>query len=82
MLTAAEAQQVECLSDEMRERVRVLMIEAIDDALKDQIMHLFETWMKDARDQPRRATIGARQAIRAYIGSREAAKVWSPPRCP
>jgi hypothetical protein len=43
--------------------------EAIEEAYKNQIMHLFETWMKDERGQPQRAVTGARQAQRAYIGA-------------
>ena len=43
--------------------------EAIDQAYRDQIMHLFQVWMKDEHDQPRRAIVGARQARRAYIGA-------------
>jgi hypothetical protein len=35
---------------------------AIVSAYKEQIHHLFLTWAKDDRDQPRRATIGARRA--------------------
>jgi hypothetical protein len=40
--------------------------EAADQAYRDQIMHLFQTWMKDERDQPVRALAGARQARLAY----------------
>jgi uncharacterized protein YneF (UPF0154 family) len=40
--------------------------EAADQAYRDQIMHLFQTWMKDEREQPVRALVGARQARSAY----------------
>jgi hypothetical protein len=39
---------------------------AIDNAYSNQITHLFQTWMKDDQDQPRRALTGAKQARSAY----------------
>lgn len=68
-------------SEEDRERVRAIMMDAIDAAFKDQIMHLFEVWMKDSKDQPTRAVTGARNATRAYVGSRKSVSDWSPPIC-
>jgi hypothetical protein len=50
----------------MSEDIKKLMRDALDQALKNQIMHLFEIWMKDDRDQPQRAANGVRQAIQAY----------------
>lgn len=71
-----------CLpSEEDRERVRAIMLAAIDAAFKDQIMHLFEVWMKDAKDQPTRAATGARNAVRAYVGSRRTVSDWQPEIC-
>jgi len=40
--------------------------EAAGKAYREQIVHLFQTWMKDERDQPLRAAVGARQARSAY----------------
>jgi hypothetical protein len=40
--------------------------DAADQAYREQIMHLFQTWMRDEREQPLRATTGARQARSAY----------------
>lgn len=42
---------------------------AIEEAYKTQIQHLFEIWMKDDRGQPGRATTGARNARKAFIGA-------------
>src|SRR5262245_20573648 len=50
-------------------RVSELDREAIEEAYKNQIIHLFEIWMKDERGQPQRAVTGARQARRAYVGA-------------
>jgi len=40
--------------------------EAADNAYRQQIVHLFQTWMKDESGQPTRAVTGARQARTAY----------------
>jgi hypothetical protein len=48
------------------DRLLELDREAADQAYREQIMHLFQTWMKDERDQPMRALTGARQARSAY----------------
>jgi hypothetical protein len=47
---------------------RILEIDraAVDQAYHDQILHLFQNWMKDEREQPLRAMVGARQARSAY----------------
>ena len=39
---------------------------AADQAYQDQIFHLLQTWMRDDRDQPLRASTGARKARSAY----------------
>jgi hypothetical protein len=39
---------------------------AAADAYKEQIHHLFLTWAKDERDQPKRAVTGALQARSMY----------------
>jgi len=79
--TASTPRPPTCMSDEVRERVRGIMIDAIDDALHDHIKTLFGVWMKDERGQPARAEIGARQAIRAHQLSRKSAVDWNPPEC-
>lgn len=80
IIGSANAQQ--CVpSVEDRERLRTLMLEAVDAAFKEQIMHLFEVWMKDDKDQPNRATTGARNATRAYFNARYSALKWNPPIC-
>jgi len=82
MLASAESQPELCVADEAsRERIRAIMVDALDDALKDQIMHLFEIWMKDDRGQPDRAKVGVRAAIKAHQGARKAALEWMPQIC-
>jgi hypothetical protein len=79
--SAAPLEQSACMDDDTRERVRGILLDGIDAALKAQAQHIFTTWMKDPTDQPRRATIGMRNGVNAYVGSRAAAKKWTPPHC-
>jgi len=53
---------------------RILELErvAIENAFNEQIVHLYQTWMKDDTGQPERAGKGAAQARRAYIRSMSA----------
>ena len=48
------------------EYIRQLLLYAADEALRDRINGLFEVWMRDPTDQPRRALVGAHQAVNAY----------------
>jgi len=70
-----------CMSNEDRDRVRALLYIAVDEALKDQVMHLFEVWMRDFKEQPERAAQGTRNAIYAYLRAREAVIGWNPQPC-
>jgi hypothetical protein len=71
-----------CMDEEAREQVRSIMAAGIDQALKNQTTRLFESWMKDAHEQPKRARVGMNNAVKAYIDSRaEILSNWNPPRC-
>ena len=48
------------------EYIRQLLLSAADQALQDQINLLFSVWMRSTEDQPRRALVGAHQAVNAY----------------
>ena len=49
------------------EYIRRLLLEAADEALRNRIDALFEVWMREPNvDQPRRALVGAHQAVNAY----------------
>jgi len=48
-------------------RIIQLDREAIDEAYKDTMQHLFSVWTRSDEDQPGRAIRGATQARRAYI---------------
>jgi hypothetical protein len=72
-----------CMDRETREDLRTAMRAGIDQAMRRQTQHMFETWMKEpnAFDQPQRAISGMRNAVRAYVGARKVANEWSPPLC-
>jgi hypothetical protein len=73
--------QVTCMDPTEREKIRDIMLKAIDRGLEDQIAHLFETWMKDPSDQPQRAQVGSNNAVNAHVRARTAALTWNPPPC-
>lgn len=68
---SSAAQGVSPPVSKFEERLLELDKEAIEEAYKTQIQHLFEIWMRDDRGQPDRAVVGARQARKAYIGAME-----------
>jgi hypothetical protein len=71
-----------CMDDEQRERVRGIVLEGIEGGLKDQVKHVYEMWMRDNQEQPKRAITGMHNGINAYVWSRASALKWSPPKCP
>ena len=71
----------ECMDDESRERVRGIITDGIDDALKEHVKQVFDMWLRDDTDQPKRAITGMHIGIRAYVRSRAAALRWAPPKC-
>ena len=53
-------------------RMFALDRDAVDEAYKDQLKHLFSIWLKSGDAQaPERAIVGARNLRRAYIGVME-----------
>jgi len=80
-IASAETRPELCMDSEARERVRKLMLEALDEAFKEKIKDLYEVWLRDATGQPARAAKGAENALRAYEHARGAAMKFSPPEC-
>jgi hypothetical protein len=72
---------IQCMDAETRERVRSIMHDGIDQALKNHAVNIFGVWQKDPHDQPRRAVTGMSNAVNAYVGSRAALKRWAPLLC-
>jgi hypothetical protein len=81
MVEAAPTPPEQCMDDEQRERVRGIILEGIEEALKNQVKHVFEMWMRDSEEQPKRAITGMHIGINAYVRSRASALKWSPPKC-
>jgi hypothetical protein len=84
-LASAKSQIIQpeiCMDEATRERIRDIVLEGIDEALKEHTKHIFSIWLKDSTDQPRRAVTGMATGIRAYLGSRANALKWMPPVCP
>ena len=79
--TRAETAAPLCMDAPTRERIKGIMLDALDAALQEQIQHLFLTWLKDERGQPGRARTGVEQAIRAHQSARKGALEWAPPEC-
>jgi hypothetical protein len=75
------AEPAPCMGAEMREQVRGLMLAGIDEALKKHTVRMFDVWMKDHTDQPKRAAAGLNTAVSAYVRSRASAQRWTPPAC-
>lgn len=77
----ALAQSPACVDAKTRDAMRALMMQSLDRALELHIIQLFESWMKDATQQPDRASSGLTRAAHAYLYSRLAAQSWNPPLC-
>jgi hypothetical protein len=82
MIERTQAQvTIACVDPEERVRVREIVVEGLDGALKDRVFHLFEQWVIDQHEQPKRATVGLTNAINAHIRARKDALRWNPPPC-
>lgn len=71
-----------CMNEEMRERLRMLALTALDSAFGDKIEQLWAVWLRDDAGQPARAQLGTKQAIRAYLHAHDLMEKWNPPECP
>ena len=59
------------IDDETRDKVRALVLDALDEALKEHVKHMFVIWMRDEGQPARtRASHGTRLGIRAYLSAR------------
>jgi hypothetical protein len=79
--THSEDTTIACVPVAERERIRVVVLEGIDEALKQHVMKLFDIWMKDTSKQPERAIEGMSIGISAHVRARANATRWDPPPC-
>lgn len=70
-----------CVTDEDRVHIRAQVLAAVDDAFRDNMKHLFTSWLKDPRDQPNRASAGLQNSIVVYQRARADALKWAPASC-
>ena len=70
-----------CLDVETREKVRSIMLDGIDQGLKQHTVTIFDSWLKDPAEQPARAIRGMQSGISAYARSRREALRWTIPTC-
>ena len=69
----------DCLDATERERVREIVLIAIDKGLDQAIQHLYTVWQKDPdSDQPKRAQVGVVNAINAHARARRFTLAWAP----
>ena len=79
---AAHAQiTTPCADSQMEEHVRHVILEGIDQGLRNQTARLFELWMKDQSNQPQRALTGMDAAVEAFMRSRDNVLKWNPHTC-
>ena len=70
-----------CVTDEDRVHIRAQVLAAIDDAFRDNMKSLFTSWLKDAHDQPHRASVGLQNSIAVYQRARNDSLKWAPVSC-
>jgi hypothetical protein len=71
------------MDDETKEKARAIVLEALDQALKEHVQHMFSVWMRDEGPPAReRARHGARKGLRGYIQARAMVLEWDCPSQP
>jgi hypothetical protein len=70
-----------CISRDDRENIRIIVLGAFDDALRQHSIKLYDNWLKDLSDQPTRASAGMQNGINAYVRARADALKWLPNEC-
>lgn len=70
-----------CVDEKEREMVREIALAGINEGYKRHVTLLFEVWVKDPAEQPRRAKTGLQVAIGAWVRARRDALIWAPEQC-
>ena len=72
----------DCVNNDWeREHIRQLALDGIDKAFQNHVETLYEIWIKDPSDQPRRASAGMALNISAYNRARANTIKWDAPHC-
>ncbi len=81
-VTAAKSQVAPpCFTAEEQSHVFALTSAAIDTAFQAHVQNLFEVWVKDTTEQPRRATAGMANGLSAYQRAQANSRAWKPETC-
>jgi hypothetical protein len=70
-----------CVDERTRSLVRDMAMDSFDTAFRKHVEHLFDIWVKDPAEQPKRASRGMQLAISAYVRARSDALKWDPQIC-
>lgn len=70
-----------CTDAATRDKVRLVMLDGFELALKDHVKSIFDVYLRDHADTTQRAAAGIHNGTVAYIHSRAAAMAWDPPEC-
>ena len=86
VITVAHGQDMtapgECVaSDEDREKLRNLSLEAFDEAFKLHAHQLYLNWMREYQPNPERALKGMINNRHAWITTRAIGRAYNPPLC-
>ena len=82
-VTAAQSQPaVQCFFATEKDRLIELSHLAIDDAFKHHVEALFDVWVRDPAEQPKRAMSGMAINLSAYHRARANIRQWEPVICP
>lgn len=73
--------KIDCIEPNERIKVREIILNGIDDGLRAKVADLYENWVRDPTDQPKRAQVGLTNAISAHSRGRAGALRWMPPPC-
>jgi hypothetical protein len=81
-VTAAHSQPAaQCFTAQQKDHVIGLSQAAIDDAFKEQVKSLFDVWVRDTTEQPKRAMTGMANNLSAYHRARANILQWAPAVC-
>lgn len=79
---ATHPPEITCLELQQSDKLKALGFEALDNAFRTHLEHLFEIAMKDATDQPRRMRVGTQNAIHGWVTSYNFIVQYHRPECP
>jgi hypothetical protein len=80
-LVAQTQPAVQCFYPQEKDRVIELAHTAVDEAFQEKVRSLFDVWVRDPVEQPRRAMSGMATNISAYHRARANIRQWEPVIC-